>query len=227
MRKQLFLILVVMVLDSCQGKKAPLLPILGKEELKNTTLYRGFDEVKNVNKDSVISFVIWGDTIKQLPEELTEFRNLQDLSIIMASLEELTPSVLKQLTRLQKLSLDNNSINNLPEEIGNLEYLNYLNLQHNKIKTLPKEIGNLMNLEYLNLDGNFDLIELPKEMSNLKKLKVLHLGYVELPEEEIFKLQKVLPNLKVTGVKGVILDSTYFSLTEEELMHLYDSLGGY
>ena len=48
---------------------------------------------------------------------------------------------------LKKLSLQDNKLQSLPTEIGNLRNLQQLYLSNNQIQSLPAEIGNLINLQ--------------------------------------------------------------------------------
>ena len=104
---------------------------------------------------------------------------------------------------MKYLYLGGNSLESLPEEIGNLVNLEYLDLgcaipesrkesrvynqyfgrlededlpSCNTINSLPKTIGQLESLKVLYLDGN-PLKELPDEVGNLSSLEELYLGF--------------------------------------------------
>jgi Leucine-rich repeat (LRR) protein len=64
------------------------------------------------------------------------------------------PPELWQLTNLQELYLDNNLLNQLPPEIGLLTNLQQLHLTNNQLSQLPPEIGLLTNLQELDLYHN-------------------------------------------------------------------------
>lgn len=95
------------------------------------------------------------------------------------------------------LDLSNCGLNEIPAEIGSLEFLEYLDIgtesynedireeEYNKLDTLPKEIGNLKNLKELSIYGT-KIKKLPKEISNLKNLKYINLNghkFENFPEE--------------------------------------------
>ncbi|EMJ48521.1 leucine-rich repeat domain-containing protein, partial [Leptospira santarosai] len=63
--------------------------------------------------------------------------------------------------------------------------------------TLPKEIGKLQNLEELELAFN-QLTTLPKEIGKLQKLKKLDLGGNPFLKRQKEKIQKLLPNVRIT-----------------------------
>jgi hypothetical protein len=90
------------------------------------------------------------------------------------------PVEIGQLTNLQQLYLANNQLTELPPEIGQLTNLRILNLDRNLLTELPAEIGQLANLQDLYLDYN-QLISLPAEIGQLTNLKRLWKNYNRLP----------------------------------------------
>ena len=72
------------------------------------------------------------------------------------------------------ISLPEEKLTSLPENIYQLTKLKELILTNNALKTLPKSIGDLKNLELLTLEGN-ELYKLPDSIARLKKLKRLYL----------------------------------------------------
>ena len=86
-------------------------------------------------------------------------------------------------SHITNLFLNNNQIETLPDEIGNLENLQVLALENNKIKALPDSICKLKKLKTLFLHKN-KLTKLPNGLSQLKELQKLTLhtnGFVRLP----------------------------------------------
>jgi len=82
---------------------------------------------------------------------------------------------------LEKLFLNENNLESLPPEIGNLSKLVELNLDENKLISLPPDIGRLQSLEILNFNQN-SLNDLPNEIYSLP-LKMF--GIDDNPLEEI------------------------------------------
>nr|WP_321406849.1 leucine-rich repeat domain-containing protein [uncultured Carboxylicivirga sp.] len=78
-----------------------------------------------------------------------------------------------ELTQLNQIYFSNQGINSIPPEIKNLKNLNKLTLSNNNISIIPDEIGELTELKTLNLKGN------------------------PLPQSELDKLARLLPNCKV------------------------------
>ena len=67
---------------------------------------------------------------------------------------------------LPQVSLSNNQLSSLPEEMGLLGNLEGLYLCHNDLTELPESIGMLANLKELTLSGNM-LRELPASMQSV------------------------------------------------------------
>ena len=99
---------------------------------------------------------------------------LDNLGLTSEDLDQLIPVIIKEFPNLTDLSLDNNSIESLPESIGEFSNLNYLYLSNNNLTILPDSIGNLSNLKWLDLDNN-NITILPDSIGNLSNLKWLNL----------------------------------------------------
>ncbi|TGL75489.1 leucine-rich repeat domain-containing protein [Leptospira jelokensis] len=151
------------------------------------------------------------------------------------------PTSIGNLTKVEELTLQYDSLKVLPKEIGNLKQLKILNLFGNPLTSLPDELGNLENLEVLLL-GRTELKEIPAVISRLKKLKTLALDETKvqlteadveviasLPELEILDLTlmreyKTLPkNLAKLGhLKHLVLQKTL--LEKSDVVRLRDEL---
>ena len=78
------------------------------------------------------------------------------------------------------LYVDENTLSELPEEIGNYTALKWLELRYNRLSNLPYSIDNLCNLECLTIDANTQLTVFHKSYSKLTSLTRLDLD-TELP----------------------------------------------
>mmetsp|Transcript_17964 Transcript_17964/g.44382 ORF Transcript_17964/g.44382 Transcript_17964/m.44382 type:complete len:118 (+) Transcript_17964:1325-1678(+) len=80
------------------------------------------------------------------------------------------PSSLSQLTRLQRLYLqDNNIQGNIPSQFGGIISLQRIQLQNNKLTgTIPRELGGFLGLILLKLEGNNLTGEMPEEICALR-----------------------------------------------------------
>ncbi|XP_002513098.2 putative disease resistance protein At3g14460 [Ricinus communis] len=105
--------------------------------------------------------------------------------------------LVSKLHRLRVLSLSGyNSIDRLPDPIGNLIHLRYLNVSRMSIRKLPDSVCNLYNLQTLILLWCEYLIELPAKMGQLINLCYLEIARTKLQEMpprmgKLMKLQKL------------------------------------
>ncbi|XP_050159565.1 disease resistance protein RGA2-like isoform X2 [Malus sylvestris] len=84
-------------------------------------------------------------------------------------------TLMSQLKHLRTLNLSDNSIEVLPEEIGELVHLRFIDLSKNRgLKKLPNGVCNLYNLQTLRLHECWKLESLPQSMGKLINLKHLY-----------------------------------------------------
>lgn len=206
MKLHYLLFVNLIFLLACNGEKENeqnQIKILSEEELDNAELYMGFKEAEAVPKDSVFKLSLGGydeEKIETLPEKLLDYPYLQVLLIAQSSLKELTPNILKELLNLQKLYL-----------------------YDNELEVLPKEIGELKHLTYLDILGN-DITEFPKEMTRLKKLKEIRINYTPISDASLKMMMEAVPGITIYGIEHVVVDSLYFTRTEEDWGMLIDSI---
>lgn len=137
--------------------------------------------------------------IQELPKELGKLINLKELNLNGTQIQEL-PKELGNLSNLEELDLSDIQIRELSKEIWNLTNLEELYLARTQIRELPKELGNLSNLESLDLRRT-QIKELPKELGNLTNLKVLDLSDIQI--QELPKELGNLTNLKILGLNDI------------------------
>jgi Leucine-rich repeat (LRR) protein len=126
---------------------------------------------------------------ESIEEALAEPDKVYHLSLREQKLDKL-PEDLFKLKHLQKIDLSfNREMTSLDPRIGKLKNLQYISLHSCKLTSLPKEIGSLPNLETLIVESN-KLGSVPAEIGNLPKIKNLKLSYNKLTSvpEEIYNL---------------------------------------
>lgn len=149
---------------------------------------------------------------------------LSDMGLKSADIAEL-----KQLTKLQTLTLSQNQIDDI-SALSGLTELSYLQLADNKIKDLTP-LKNLSKLKSLFLDGN--PIEDFTPLFSLKGLTTLSLNNITLSAEQLKQIKDALPNCEITnemeapkevklGSKTVSVDETNVSLANEGLTDIKD-----
>ena len=94
------------------------------------------------------------------------------------------------------------SLHDIPEEIGSLQKLKIVEFGYSKIKSIPDSFCNLVNLEKLEL-YHTDIDSLPNDIGNLQSLKELNIGCTNIKElpASIYNLQ-----LEEFGREGLDLD---------------------
>lgn len=87
------------------------------------------------------------------------------------------------MSRLQWLKLDRTSLNEVPEEMGNLHKLEHLSMKHNDLEKLFGELTELACLRSLNLSYNqIKNSGIPPELFRLDELTTLDLSHNRLKE---------------------------------------------
>ena len=80
---------------------------------------------------------------------------------------------------LERIELQENQIESIPNIIGNLSRLKYITIQKNNITTIPARIGELEQLEVFKIYDN-ELVEVHENIGQLLKLISLNLSYNQL-----------------------------------------------
>lgn len=108
-------------------------------------------------------------------QALADKKHVYKLDVSGGAVKTVPPEI-KKLKNLHKLYLEECDLTELPEEICELKYLQVLHIQRNNITKLPLNIGKLKNLKELNVGKN------------------------PIPEPEIERVQKLLPNCNILFV---------------------------
>jgi len=166
---------------------------------------------------------------KVLPDNFFDCTNLRVLGIWSCYLESDDLLKINTFSNLSILSLNKNSLSQLPDALCDLPYLVELDVSDNHfIDVLPKDFGRLTTLKRLNLSGNKfsrfpDAIEL---LSNLEELVLANNTCAVLPEgmKALHKLYKVdvsgNPLKKIPEVLLNLLNCEYLNLSGCELTSL-------
>jgi leucine-rich repeat protein SHOC2 len=101
----------------------------------------------------LIHISLQGNKLQQLPEDISNLKNIEELYVFDNELTSL-PSSIGELTQLKELDVYDNNLQTIPEEIGKLTNLKRLNLEDNDLRTLPNTIINLTQLLNFTLRGN-------------------------------------------------------------------------
>ena len=107
------------------------------------------------NLFNLIKLELSGNQLTSLDNvDFEQLIKLEYLDLSSNKLEGQIPKVVLQLPKLSVLYLDNNFLNEIPNNLKNLKNLKSLKLSNNKFKKLPQSLCNLKNLQYLDLSNN-------------------------------------------------------------------------
>lgn len=153
----------------------------------------------------------------EIPEALTNLRNLKVLTLRLKFLTKL-PASLHRLKKLEVLKIDNASITEIPDNSYELKNLKELHVINNRnLEKLSDRVMKLKNLRWLYLFGN-NLTEIPKTIFGLENLELLDCSnnnITALPNEitALTKLKKL--KLKGNKIKSIPKDLFEMKSIEE------------
>ncbi|XP_062011694.1 putative disease resistance protein RGA3 [Rosa rugosa] len=157
------------------------------------------DFVQYLTKDECFSMVVKGanermelpgDEVRHLslmfapkdpfPVSSLNCKSLRTLTAFESKLNSIGVELISQSKSLRTLNLSENSIVEVPKEIGGLIHLRYLDLSQNReLKELPDSLGDLYNLQTLRLVKCEQLVKFPDEEAMRKLTKLKHLYVVK------------------------------------------------
>ncbi|CAD5118765.1 DgyrCDS7441 [Dimorphilus gyrociliatus] len=131
-------------------------------------------------------------------ERMTNLTSVLEMNLKGNDLNYFSPLILQPLRdTLKILNLNENKLDCLPQQIGDLYYLEELYAENNLIKEIPDEIAFCTKLRIINLNQN-KIDSLPVEMKRLNNLHIL-----ELANNNISLFSNTLATL--TSLKKLIL----------------------
>ena len=152
---------------------------------------------------------------ERLPDEVFEFKNLEELILLRGDSLDLkkTLSDLTEFPKLRKLDLTRSKIKQIPRNITKLDNLEELILRHNYIAEFPNAFFKMDNLKVLDLYHvsalRYDQLEKLDAMTNLEYLDLSFGSWEEIPEPIGY-----LPNLHTLILEGNILIDIPASFSE-------------
>lgn len=141
-----------------------------------------------------------GINVTDLPAEIELLTHVQFLQLIQMQLKDSDiPASIGRLTNLKALDFSANQLSTIPVKmIGQPKNLTYLSLSQNQLIELPEELKQLENLQYLYLSKN-DLTEASlQQLKGFKNLKIVDLtGNSQLSDAAIEQLKQALPGVDI------------------------------
>ena len=140
---------------------------------------------------------LFNNQIFEIPSNICNLENLSVLDLSKNNISYL-PKEFGKCKKLKKLYLLINSITNI-ETICEIQTLEYLSLFNNQIVEISNNIYKLKNLKDLNLTNNF-IYSLPKEFANCEKLRFLYLNNNKIKNIPV-ELFSLLSNLELLDLR--------------------------
>lgn len=165
--------------------------LLDSLELENAQIFSSLKEAATVSPDSVFRLHLKGKKLRDLPEAIFKFPNLQELVLTRNQFTEI-PSTIVKLEKLQKLSFAKNHIKYVNPMLGQLKNLRELVISQNDLVELPKELVGLDNLIFLDVWSN-ELESVPAEFKAFKHLKKVDMRVIILTDSQKEEIQKHFP----------------------------------
>ncbi len=130
--------------------------------------------------------------LKEIPAEVFQFKNLQELDISTNQIKKL-PDELFKLLNLQVLDVSFNQIQEIPSAIGQLKNLQSLICKGCRLTKLPVEVAKLQQLHTLDVFAN-RIKTFPLEMSKLTNIRTINILRNGMTAEEKKKIKALFPN---------------------------------
>lgn len=154
--------------------------------------------------------------LDKLPWDLSVLSNLTELDLSMNAYSQIPDQCMWRgghlATSLTKLSINQNQIQKLSEDIGEMKNLKTLCCYDNRLVTLPESLHKLENLTQLNVNNNF-MTALPESFCLTPRLQVAYLSnnrLTALPEDIG----------RMTELRALYLDSNTLSTLPEGFFRL-------
>ena len=136
-------------------------------------IYKSIEEALTVPPDSVYRLDLSKNKLTQIPQEIYQFRYLQELNLSKNKLTFIPDNF--EFEDLRILDLSKNDFSEFPIQVCNIVSLRNLFLGKNELKVIPDQIGKLQSLIVLDLWYN-PIDDLPEALTQLRNLRSLDLS---------------------------------------------------
>ncbi len=152
-------------------------------------------ETALANKDQVVKLNLRKHKLKEIPEDITQFPNLQVLNLSKNKLTTL-PSFVGQLSKLTHLDVSRNRIDTMVPEFCNLTNLREFHAGMNEIRYLPDSLHNCERLQVLDLWSN-NIGSLPESTTAMRYLTEVDLRAISMSESEQKAIRAIVPQATI------------------------------
>lgn len=154
-----------------------------------------WEEVKNADPDTVFSISFAKQKLRELPVELSRFKNLRILNIEKNKLAAL-PDFISNFNQLQELNVGKNKLETFPIQLCRMSSIKILILNRNNFESIPACISVLKELTYLDL-YDCPIRKIPDSLESLEVLKEIDLSGIRFSEDFQEYWKNKLPNVKL------------------------------
>lgn len=170
------------------------------------------------NNSTILKFYDAEDSLNEIPKEIFELSNLEELHFNNKFPISKIPSDIKKLRKLKKLTISNTDLKEFPFTIMSLESLTELTLAFSGITELPTELNSWNSLTNLNIFGCGKLKNIIGLPPKLEYLDINGGGFSKFPKK-IFELQE-LTNIIITSFKLKELPKQLYDLKKLESLNV-------
>ncbi len=184
-------LLLPLALLFAQAAAAQLLPQL---TLDSVNTYH--DLAKALKQpDQVYRLDLSGKKLKEVPEEVRQFKNLNALDLGHNKLRSL-PDWMGELVYMQEFRAGQNKLTEVPKAVCQWKNLRRLDLHMNALQGLPACMGALDKVEVMDLWSN-DLSDYPDDLSGMASVKFIDLRVIQYEQEEMEHITALFPRAKI------------------------------
>ncbi|WP_300687553.1 leucine-rich repeat domain-containing protein [Chryseobacterium sp.] len=190
------------------GKEFYFQPLSLPKSIKNLKKLENFFATKNMLKsipeeiggmESLKILNLGENYLENLPAGFSKLKNLISIDISKNNFK-IFPSALYGVENLERIDYNENVIESFPPGIEKMSKLKYFFATKSKITSKAlSELYNIPNLESVDL-SDCQIESLPPGIDKLKHLKSLSFWGNKISPEELAKLKRTIPNVRITTV---------------------------
>lgn len=135
------------------------------------------------NPDMYKSARFYAAGLKEFPEQLFLFKNLEEIDLASNEITAL-PANLNEFKYLKEIHVNRNKLTSLGTEITSCQLLQVLQIQDNPLQTITSDIGKMKTLQEITLGELAVGCLIPSELwtlTDLKKIKITNSNITEIP----------------------------------------------
>jgi len=185
------IILCVIAAMAAPASQAQLLDRLALDSVRT---YRSLERAMQ-DPLAVHRLELTGKKLKEVPEEVRHFRNLNALDLSGNRIRTL-PDWLGELAHIQEFRAARNKLSGEASVVCKWKHLKRLDMSRNALTGLPPCMGQLKELVSIDLWDN-NLGDFPDEIAGMEALRFFDLRAIQFDQPEMDRIQDLLPRAKI------------------------------